>query len=464
LNGLEVALSAAFSRGYRAWMLTVLMLVNALQLADRQGLAASAQAIKVDLKFTDSEMGMLLGLGFAIFYTLLGLPLARMAEHMGRTKIIAGSLAIFGVMAALCASAQGFWRFLLFRIGVGVGDAGFGPPVASLVGDHYPMQKRASAMSIIWLGAPIGVVGGSYFGGWMAEHWSWRVAFATIGTAGVSIALLAILTLREPTRGMSDPVRTFSARPPSTWVVLKFLLAKRSMVHVLIGCGLAAVPMNAIGQFLGPFLVRTFHVGYAEQGRLLSVIAFAGMSAGLLLGGFGVDWAARFDKRWYVWGPAITLALSAPLFVLGFNQPALAGTVAVLMAAHVVLFPYFTATLAIAQNMVTANMRASSAFAVALVIGLVGIGLGPTLMGFLSDAFATRAFSSGDYRAMCPGGAPMADTAQLIVDACAHASATGIRYALVAMSLLLIWAGIHYFLAARSFKRDLETQFVPVRS
>jgi len=157
-----------FSKAYRAWLLAILLVSNALNLADRLGMAAVSQAIKFDLRFTDAQMGLIQGLGFAILYTLLGLPIARLAEHTNRTRIIAGSLAIFGAMVWLCSTASSFARLLLFRVGVSVGDAGFGPPVASLIGDHYPMEKRASAMSIIWLGAPLGVVVGSSVGGWMA--------------------------------------------------------------------------------------------------------------------------------------------------------------------------------------------------------------------------------------------------------------------------------------------------------
>src|SRR5580692_4047770 len=176
-----------FSRGYRAWLLFMLVLISALNLADRQGLAASSQALKVDLKFTDSQMGLLQGLPFAVFYTLMGLPLARLAEHRSRTRLIAACVGLFGVMAALCSTAQGFGRLVLFRIGVGVGDGGFAPPVGSLIGDHYPMSRRASAMAIIWLGAPLGVVTGSVLGGYLAEHYGWRTTFTAIGLTGVVV-------------------------------------------------------------------------------------------------------------------------------------------------------------------------------------------------------------------------------------------------------------------------------------
>jgi predicted MFS family arabinose efflux permease len=455
------AAAPLFSRGYRAWLLGMLVATNALNLADRQGIAAVAQAIKLDLKFSDADMGMIQGLGFAIFYTLMGLPLARLAERTSRTRIIAGCLALFGVMVALCGTAKSFWGLLLFRVGVGIGDAGFVTPVASLIGDHYPMNRRASAMSIIWLGAPIGVICGATLGGWMAEHVSWRASFVAIGAPALLVALLAFLTLREPPRGMSDAVAPLKRSPPPTWAVLRFVFAKRSMCHVLIGCALAATAMNGIGQFIGQFLVRNFHLGFASAGRLIGSIAVIGMASGLALGGFGVDWAGRFDRRWYVWGPALGLALAAPLFVLGFNQPTIAWTAVVLIMAHVAMFLYYTPTLAMAQNMVGADMRASSAFVVSIVLGLVGIGLGPTLLGILSDHYAAHEFTLGSYAATCPGGRAVAGSAAALAEACSDASARGIKYALMTLSLLCLWSAAHYLLAARSLRRDLDTHYVP---
>src|SRR6185437_2831732 len=149
-----------YSKRYMAWMLTLLVLMNALNLADRQGIAVSIQAIKLDLHFSDSLLGIIQGLGFAVFYSLMGLPLARLAERFSRTRLISACVALFGVMVALCGTARGFISLLLFRIGVGVGDAGFITPVSSLIGDYYPSAKRASVMSVIWLGAPIGVISG----------------------------------------------------------------------------------------------------------------------------------------------------------------------------------------------------------------------------------------------------------------------------------------------------------------
>jgi predicted MFS family arabinose efflux permease len=330
--------------------------------------------------------------------------------------------------------------------------------VASLVGDHYPLQRRASVMSVIWQGAPLGVIGGALFAGWMAEHYGWRAAFYGIGAPALVISLIAFLTLREPPRGTFDPSAPVGP-PPSMWVVLRFLLGKPSVRQMLIGCALATISLNAIGQFLGQFLMRNFQLGMADTGRMMALLAGGSMTSGLLLGGFGTDWAARFDRRWYVWGPAIGLALATPCFLLAFSQHGLFATIAVLMIAQVMLFIYYTPTLAMTQNMVGANMRASAAFVTALVIGLVGIGLGPTALGLLSDLFATRAFTLADYAVSCPAGAPPVAAAESIKSACDAASAVGLRHALMAISLLSVWAGLHYFLAARALRRDLDTHY-----
>ena len=447
-----------FSRAYRGWLLAMLVITNAFNLADRQNIAVMGQAIKLDLKFTDHDWGLIQGLGFAVLYTLMGLPIARLAEHVSRIRIIAVCLALFGISSVLCGTVVGFWTLLLCRVGVAIGDAGFGPPVSSLIGDHYPMNKRASAMSILWLGAPLGVLFGANFGGWMAEHATWRYSFMSVGTGAVIFSLLVLFSLREPPRGMSDPTGVAPA-PPSVGTAARFLFSKPSVRLLLLGCLFAAISMNAIGQWLAPFLVRNYHIGFAAAGRLVGEIAVAAMASGLVLGGFGVDWGGRFDKRWYVWGPALGIALAAPLFYFGFNLPTLFATGLCLVAAHICMFVYYTPTFAMAQNMVGAEMRASSAFVISLMQGL-GIAVGPTLVGYLSDLFTARTFALGDFKSACPaGGAAPKGANEVLVEACNHASATGLKYALMAASLLCLLSAFFYLLASRQLRADLEKRY-----
>jgi hypothetical protein len=279
-----------------------------------------------------------------------------------------------------------------------------------------------------------------------------------LGAVAFVIGILALFTLREPRRGAFDPASA-SAKPPSMWEVVKFLWAKRSFRQIFIGAGLAATGLNALGQFFGRYFVATFHMGFAEVGAILGGMVAVSMTSGLLLGGFGVDRLGRSDRRWYAWAPAIALAITAPLMAAGVAQADMDAAVIVLMAGHIALFVFWTPTLAIAMNMVGANMRASSTFVVLLVLGLVGIGAGPTLAGVFSDWFAQWSFADGNFAAACPAGMAPANAPEAIVKACGDASAAGVQYAIIAMSMLFLWAAAHYALAARHLRKDLDTHY-----
>jgi MFS family permease len=448
-----VAADEDFGRGYRAWLLFLLVAANVLNMADRQGLAAIAPAIKAELGLSDTQLGLVQGLGFAIFYTAMGLPLARLAESRSRVRIVAVSVAIFAVMAAACGTARSFVQLLMCRIGVAIGDAGFGPPVGSLLGDHYPAHRRATVTTIIWLGAPIGAVLGSTGGGWIAQSANWRVWFYVLAVPSVLISALIWFTLREPRRGLADGVAIAPGSPPSMPTVLRFLWAKRSMRHVLIGAALGAITLNGTGQFIARFFVAAYGMGYAEAGRNLGLIGLVSMASGFALGGFGMERLGRTDRRWYALGPGIALIVSAPLLVASFSRADMHAAMPLLIASQIALFVFYTPTLAIAQNMVAASMRASSAFLMAFVLGLVGTGLGPLLVGFLSDLYSHAAFG-GDYARLCAGVA--AD-----LPACRAASGAGVRHALMTIPIFALWAGVHYCLAARTIVRDLDTVYRP---
>jgi len=456
----QVAATAAndHSRLYRAWLLFLLLMVTFLNLADRQGLAAVAPAIKHDLQLSDTQLGLIQGLGFAIFYTLAGFPIARLAERRSRTRIIGASVAVFSVFLLICSQVRSFAQLLLCRVGVGAGDAGFNPPAASLLGDHYGPAQRSASMTIIWFGAPLGAFVGASVGGRIAQFADWRTWFISLAVPSIVIALLIAVTLREPRRGGFDKLAA-SGAPPSSLETLKFIFRKRSMVHVLIGTGLAATAMNGIGQFWGRYYVAVFHIGLSQAGKFIGLIAVAGMASGFTVGGFGVAYLARRDRRWSVWGPCISLALTTPLFLYGISQNSVDDAFWILLAAHVTLFVFLTPSLALAQNMVGSNMRASCAFLINVVLGLVGVGLGPTLTGVLSDAFAHRAFSAGHFSTACPGGVARVFQDAGTMSACQAASSTGIKEAIATMTLFFVWAAVHYFLASKRLVQDLDTHY-----
>lgn len=457
---LDVAALGEATRAYRAWMLFILFLMNALNLADRQGLAAIAPALKRDLHLSDTQLGVIQGLGFAIFYTLLGLPIARLSERYNRARIIAVSIAVFSAFGALASQVRSFAMLLLCRIGVGMGDAGaVGPPLYSLLGDYYPAGRRGSANTVIWLGAPLGALAGATIGGWTAQHAAWRTWFIMLSLPGFAAGLLAFFTLREPRRGAFDLGGTPTGPVPSARAAMRFLFGKPSMRHVLAGAALSAIALNGMGQFFARYYVAVFHIGPAQAGKILGMLVVVAMTSGFVIGGFGLDWLVRRDRRWYAWLPGISLMIAMPLFVIGLRQPTLTGAIAVFLPAHVALFIFYTPTLTIAQNMVDSSMRASSSFTVAIVFGLVGIGFGPTLLGIISDHAAAYAFAAGDFRQACPGGAADPGQDPSLASACAAASAHGIQFAMTAVAALLVWGGLHYLLAARHLRADLDTRY-----
>jgi hypothetical protein len=233
------------------------------------------------------------------------------------------------------------------------------------------------------------------------------------------------------------------------------------MRHVLLGASFAAIALNGLGQFWPRYLIAVFHIGTAAAGRYLGLFAVVSMASGLALGGFGIGWAAQRDRRWYAWGPAIALAASMPLYEIAFLQPTLPRTLSLLIPAQIALFVFFTPTLTIAQNMVGATMRASSAFTASIVIGLVGTGLGPILVGAISDLVARHDFALGQFRSVCPGGVALPAATSVLQQACTEASSRGISTAMASITVLLLLGSFHFFRAARTIRADLDTQYRP---
>ena len=310
-------------------------------------------------------------------------------------------------------------------------------------------------MTLIWYGGPVGAFLGAALGGWAAHRGHWQTWFVGLGIAAGVVALLVLVTLREPPRGLSDAVAADTSRPPSVTTTFRFLIGKRSMSHVLVGAALASLTMNGLGQFWGRYFVAVHRMDLAQSGRVIGTMGAVAMVSGLTLGGFSVDWAGRHDRRWYVRIPGLALLLSTPLLLWGLTRESMAVSTPVLIVGMTLMFAHFTPTLAIAQNVVAANMRASSAFAVAAIISVVGAGLGPTLTGLISDGLAQHAFGWGAYRATCVAGS--ANLPATLQQACAAASASGIRGALMVMSVFCGLGGLHYLRAARYYRDDTGT-------
>jgi len=451
------------SRRYKAWLVFVLLAVSTFNFADRAILSVLAQPIKEDLELTDTHLGMLQGVGFAILYSVLGIPLGWLAERVSRKGLIAACFAAWSLMTAACGMAASFIALLLARVGVGIGEAGLQPANASLLADHFKANRRASVLAIVMLGSPIGFLLGQSVGGWVAAEWNWRVAFFALGVPGLIAAAIVWLTLREPPRGLAEG-SVSKAKPPPLLEVIRHLWSMRTFRHLLIGSTIAGFALNAVAQFVLPLYLRGFELPLALVGALFGTVAFTSNGIGMLLGGFGFDHLSRRDPRWSLWGPAIMLVLAVPLYCGAFATRNPWTSMMLIWFANLVLISYFAPTTATMQNIVGPRMRATTVALSAVVGGLFGAGLGPTALGMASDGFASRVFEFGDFIASCPGGRAPPGATQALDAACRAASTEGLRHALIAVQIFFVWAAVHYLLAARTLKQHLFVPSAPTAS
>jgi MFS family permease len=449
-------------KNYRARLLGVLLVANILSFADRSVFAVTSQVIKQDLKFSDFELGALQGLGFALIYALAAVPISRLAERVSRVRIISVAVAAWSLMTALTGVAGSFLGFLCARAGVGVGEAGGSAPAISLISDHYPRARRAAANSVFLLGAPAGSLVGALVGGWVSQHHGWRAAFFVLGAPGVLVALLVLLALREPPRGLADGTPPPTTPPPSLWHVFKFLVAKPTFLLALVAASLAAIGMSSVAQFMVPYLSRTYHLNVGAAARFYGWISFFSLSPGLLLGGYLGDWLAKKDERWHVWAPAIGVFAAAGFYAVAFVQTELWSTVTFLLAGGLSLFVYYAPVVAVVQNIATPRMRASAAALFGLVFSTAGPGMGPLLVGFLSDFYAQRSFQLGDFSTLCKGGVAARNAAPELVEACTAASTGGLGQAfLTELSVCFVASGVFFVLAAWRLREDLYRTQAP---
>lgn len=422
----------------------MLAVTYACAFVDRIIISAAGAPIIRDLGLSDLQFGLLGGLAFALFFSLFGLPVARLAEWRPRVPLIAVSIAVWSVMTALCGLARSYVGLLACRMGVGLGEAGVVPASHSLISDLFPPRARATALAVFSLGVPIGALAGGWAGGWLTQTYGWRPTMMIVGLPGLLLAALVWWTVDEPPREAAD-ARSTDAPPPLRAVVAQ-LFADRASRHVLIGAVLATTAANGINVFAPMYFVRTFDLTLAQAGAIFGLLIGVSGIAGILAGGLAADVGGRRDLRWHTLVPAFGVACACPLYLLGYSRSSLPATIMWLGLGAMSLACYFAPSFAILQNLVGSRMRASASALLLLAMNVVGQGLGPVIIGWGSDRFATRAFGApGDYAAACLGR-PIQTT---LPPACATASATGLRLAILTTVLLLVWSAWHYARAGR---------------
>ncbi len=409
----------------RRYVLGVLVVVYTFNFIDRQILSILLEPIKRDLGLSDTQLGLLTGFAFAAFYATLGMPIARFADRSNRRNLIALSLTIWSAMTALSGVAANFWHLLVARIGVGVGEAGCSPASHAIIADYYPATSRATALGIYSLGIPVGILFGFYLGGTINELFGWRIAFFVVGVPGLLLALLVRFTVREPPRGMAEG-RTAGAQQPGIGETLRYLLSKPSFRHLAFGAALTAFVGYGFVTWTPSFLIRSHGMSTGEVGKWLGLIVGIAGGIGISLGGFLADRWGRRDTRWYLWIVAVALLVAMPFSIAAFLAPSSAQALWYFVVPVLLGNFYQATTFSQTQGLVGLRMRAVAAGVLLFIINIIGLGAGPTFVGFVADLLVPRFGTES------------------------------LRYALLLCSLVNIWAAAHYFIAGKHLDNDLE--------
>lgn len=410
---------------YRNWFLALLTLAYALNFIDRQLLSILAQPIKAELSLSDSQLGLLGGIYFALFYVSLGVPIARLSDRTNRVRLIAVAITWWSVATATCGLAQRFWHLAVSRMAVAIGESGGTPPSYSLVADLFPRERRAGAIGTLTMGAAVGTAAGLAIGGAVAHTLGWRMTFVVIGLPGVLLAALILATLREPPRGFADG-RPPVAEPVGIATVARLLFGSATFPCMAFGIGTASICGYAMSFWMPSFLIRSFDMTMAEVGWRVALASGIGGALGSLTGGFVCDRLARYDRRWWLWGPAATFLLNLPITYLLFGSTS--ATTALFLLGWV-QFNYHCwdgPGHSMVQSLVGQRMRAVAASLFLLVVNLTGLGLGPAVVGFISDATN------------------------------AARGAEALRYALFATTPAFLIAALLLLIASRTLRRDLD--------
>jgi MFS family permease len=428
-SALPVDTRSLAARWYAGYVLAILSLAYAVNVMDRSVLAVLLESIKHTFHTTDTQQGLLGGLAFALFYATLGIPIAAIADRTSRRNVLAVCAMLWSVMTALCGMATSFPLLLAARVGTAVGEAGGTPPSHSLVSDYFPLSTRATALSLYALGVPLGSMLGSLLGGWGNQFYGWRTAFMIVGAPGVVVALLVFLTIKEPTRGQSDTGVSDAARlvTPKLPVALRYLWQQISFRHMSMAAGLHSLVWYAGSTLNASFLHRSHGMASGEAGSWLAL--FSGTAAvGTFLGGYLGDCMSvrTGDRRWYMWVPGYATLAMVPFQFSSY----LADSLGVMVPSFVVMLTlgsmFFGPSFAMSQGLAPPRMRAVATSLVLFMQTLVGLGLGPVIVGMISDHLKP---SIGE--------------------------AQGLRCGLVSVGVVNLWAAFHYFRGARTVREDL---------
>ncbi|MEP2265234.1 MAG: MFS transporter [Parasphingorhabdus sp.] len=469
------------TKSYRKYVLGMLLTVYIFNFIDRTIINILTEPIKESFGVEDWQMGLLGGPAFAILYTFVGIPIARFSEKRHRVWIIAGSIALWSLMTALCGFATSFIALFIFRIGVSIGEAGCSPPANSIIADYFIPKERSTAVSVYALGIPLGGMVAYVFGGFIVDsldgptvaamlnswNWTWaanaldwqniegwRVAFVVVGVPGIIVAMFVKMTIKEPPRGYTDPPEMQGKEHVGFAEVLKILKTKPAYWHVTMGVTIASFVNYGIGQFLVSFLIRTHEMSLFDASVKIAMALAVMASIGTYMSGFLADkYADRFPKALALI-PMFALIGVIPMHITGYLVDDLWLAVPLLMIGQMLLYTYLCPLYAVPSGVVDSRMRATAVAVTLFIVNLLGYGLGPPLIGALSTILNST-FLSGLDPTLTLEACKADNLAANVQAACDSANADGLQWSMVIFKALYVWSVFHFYMASRTIQRDM---------
>lgn len=410
----------------RYWILWLLFLMATFSMVDKMLITVLLDPIKRDFHLSDTQLGLLTGISFSLFFAIAGIPLGIAADRGNRRNLIAACITIWSLATVACGMTTGFLQLLGLRFVVGAGESGATPSAVSMISDLFRAGERARALAIYYLFTPVGSGIGLSVGAILVQAIGWRNTLIAAGLPGLVIVLVLLLTVREPAR-LSIGGRADNGAAPPLGETLGFILRQRSLLHLGAAITLVTIAVNGFGMWMFPFFTRVDHLSPGSAGWEISLATYPASAAGMILVGALSDRMARKDERWRVRIPAIMSFACLPLAVIAVTTPdPMVGLVftGLWMVAGI---SWFGASYAATQSLVLPRMRATLSAIMLLLTTLLGFGLGPLITGRISDAMAPSV------------------------------GVRSVAYGMMGANLLAVWGGVHFILAAKRLRRDLAT-------
>jgi sugar phosphate permease len=458
------------TKPYRNYVLYALTLIYILNFVDRGLLAVVGPDLVPELGISDTQFGLLTGFGFALLYTIVGIPLARVADTGHRVWIMTICIALWSLMTALCGLATeitigsitigAFWVLLMCRVGVGIGEAGCTPPANSLIADYFAPRDRSQALGVYAMGVTLGSMFANLIGGWVTDAFDWRTAFFVVGIPGLLIAIIFKLTVKEPPRGHTDPSNTVSKERVDLREAIRELATKPAFWLMTAGATIAAFCGYGISSFQSIYLVRAHGITTGEAAIWINTP----VALSSAIGTFATGWLATKLYRQYpgaiAWVPAIGLGLSVPFYFFAFTTENLLYAAIGLGIGGFVKYGYLAAQYTIGQGVVSMRVRATATAVLLFVVNLIGYGFGPLFIGAVSDVFFVNGITELGVAAeeltrnQCHPRAIGALTADLQT-VCGSVYAQSLRSAMLMTATLYAACSLFFLLTWRRLGKDM---------